>query len=409
MAARVLLVLALGALYAQYSALTTPGLHDAVSALVDAKTFPDSDTDESLLRTLHTGIEPLDRFLASIVVLRWPLSLSDRSDAALSPITISHAGWASAIWTLLLLEGYRGGNKGRIVAFPTLFALLGQFLPFAFVTCIYGAIHLWLGTSSAAYSLTKQDVKVPRAVLTVLPIVTLLGFAAPVVLSLVPASSQFTLLALGPMTAWPLLASVAVSIVHAVSSWGKSGNSAPGFVNPAVGGTALRDLRYARLLRVVYEVSFLVPAVTYAVGLVLPLMAFVAPGFISSSLAFLQHQSLGPAHVTGAFGAIQWYLAIDCILSSPGVLLWAGFVHRQMNVTESTSYWKLGSLVVFAGPVAAAVWMVWERDCVALGLNGRSGLSVSFDSDNKGKTRPRGGSGMGIGKWERGGKVLVLP
>ncbi|KAL4968134.1 uncharacterized protein BDV14DRAFT_197363 [Aspergillus stella-maris] len=407
MAARVLLVLGLGALYAQYSALTSPALQDAVSRIVEAKTSPVSYRDGFFLWTLNTGIEPLDRLLAHLVVLRWPLLLAGGSDAALTPVTISYAGLTSAIWTFLLLEGYRGGNKGRIIAFPTLFALLGQFLPVAFVTCVYGAIHLW--TLNTTCTPIKQDLKVPRVVLTILPFVTLLGFAAPIAVSIVPMSSDLARWAVAVLSAWPVLATLAVFLVDVVFSWGKTSNSASGFVDPTATRTALKDSRYARLLKIVYGASFIVTAVTYIIGSMLPLVAFFAPVFIPFSLDLVQNQSFWISHITGAFGGIYWYRASDYILSSLGALIWAGSIYAQANVTGSTSYWKLSSLIIIAGPVAAAVWMVWERDCVVLGFSKNYGLSVSFDGDEKGKTRPRGCSGMGIGKWERGGKVLVLP
>ncbi|KAL4938821.1 hypothetical protein BDV06DRAFT_225648 [Aspergillus oleicola] len=408
MAAKLLLVLCLGALYAQYYVSKTGGLYESVFELVAASKLPSSN---ATFRTAYTGIESVDRILSYLIKYRWPLS--DGSDPALTPIAISYFGAISAIWTLLLLEGYRNGNKGRAISFPTLFATLGQLLPFAFTTCLYCALHLW--NSATAHSATRQDLKVPRAVLTSLPAITLAGFIASTVTILAPISADYKQGLLAACTAWPGFALVLLFVVDLGLLQGATEDAAPGYADTTATATALKDSRYARLLRIVYGITFLAAAIAYFAGSIIPLASFALPEAFPFRVTVLDYavgllgSSSSATPGTSATNALYWSLASDYILSSLGVLIWAWALSRSTNLNSPTEIWKLVLLAIFAGPVAAAVWMFWEREWAILGFNRSSHLSVSFDGDVKVNGRPRGGSGMRIGKWERGGKVLVLP
>lgn len=101
MSAIFLLLLGLFGIYCTYlEANGTALIHD----LIAAGTLPNNHIP---LRTVYTGFQPLDRILTHIVVFLWPVTNQ-------YPLLTLHAtnflAGTNAIWTLLLIEGYRRGN-----------------------------------------------------------------------------------------------------------------------------------------------------------------------------------------------------------------------------------------------------------------------------------------------------------
>jgi hypothetical protein len=66
------------------------------------------------LRTLYTGVEPIDRILTLLTVFFYP-SLDGQSPTLLLH-SIGFSGTFGAAWTLVVLESWRKGNAGTIVA-----------------------------------------------------------------------------------------------------------------------------------------------------------------------------------------------------------------------------------------------------------------------------------------------------
>ena len=61
-----------------------------------------------------TGYDPPDGLLSTLLVFFWPLVDGENPGASL--ISFLFAGQAVAVWTAVVLEGSRKGNRGRVVS-----------------------------------------------------------------------------------------------------------------------------------------------------------------------------------------------------------------------------------------------------------------------------------------------------
>lgn len=66
------------------------------------------------LRSVYTGVEPVDKILTLLTAFFYP-SL-DGSNPGLLLHSIGFSGTFGAAWTLVVLESWRKGNAGTIVA-----------------------------------------------------------------------------------------------------------------------------------------------------------------------------------------------------------------------------------------------------------------------------------------------------
>lgn len=88
------------------------------------------------------------------------------------------------------------------------------------------------------------------------------------------------------------------------------------------------------------------------------------------------------------------FLDWSYLVTSLAFLVWAGSLYRCFSRTEYGKLALLVVLVILAGPIAAAVVLLWEREMAILGQSDTSTQSSGAKS------------GSGMGKWERGWKVL---
>jgi hypothetical protein len=73
--------------------------------------FPGLD---ALLMREYTGVKFVDRQLSLLVILMAPLL--DTNNAALALFSIAGFGQLGAVWTLMMMESMRMGNKGKAVS-----------------------------------------------------------------------------------------------------------------------------------------------------------------------------------------------------------------------------------------------------------------------------------------------------
>lgn len=92
--------------------------------------------------------------------------------------------------------------------------------------------------------------------------------------------------------------------------------------------------------------------------------------------------------------SLHVFLDWGYLVTSLAFLVWAGSLYRSYSRMGYTKLALLVVLVMLAGPIAAAVVLLWEREMV---IRGQSDTSTQSS---------RAKSGSGMGKWERGWKVL---
>ncbi|KAJ5355941.1 hypothetical protein N7517_010550 [Penicillium concentricum] len=322
------------------------------------------------LRTVYTGIEAVDHVLALLTVFFYPTL--DGHNPGLLLHGIGFSGTFGATWTLIVLESWRKGNAGTIAAYPTIFGLIAQVFTFAFgipLTC-----GLQLGSSVTARRPHADNIRIPPAVLAVLPLIFVVGYMVPTAAMALPAPSVISVdlkqIAIAIWHPWPAYVSILTTVAYFTLS--------PFFSNNQ--RASMSSLRW------VYAFAFANASLSHIVSWVVSLATVVVPSLFEDR--FLT--SLHPAKVfsiplpwsgltvNNVGDGVHVFLRWDYLIGSAGVLIWAislyTVAHKQLLSTVSwpSLLVKLALLTVLAGPAGAAVELIWERDELVFSETGGS-------------------------------------
>jgi hypothetical protein len=108
----ILPLLSLFALYATFFFSHANGSLELSHNSIESGHLPDLTKEP--LRTVYTGIEPIDRILVILGTFFWPAF--DGSNPSLTLHSICFAGAFGSAWVLVMLEAWRRGNAWSIVA-----------------------------------------------------------------------------------------------------------------------------------------------------------------------------------------------------------------------------------------------------------------------------------------------------
>ncbi|KAL4813850.1 hypothetical protein BDW67DRAFT_192625 [Aspergillus spinulosporus] len=349
--------------YTIFYLFETNGASKLVKESVATGKLPGSD---AALRKVYTGIVPLDELLEILVVFFWPTT--DGSNLSLLVHTIGFSGTFGSAWVLVTLESWRRGNAWKIVAFPVVFGLIAQVMTFAFSAPLYFAIHLF--TSATAVRPTAENIRVPRAVLNVIPLVFVIGYMVPSGLLLLPVSEQVTAdlkqIFIALWQPWPAYVSILLTVVHVFfSPFTRNDDNVEG------GRATLRSLRW------VYAFAFTNTALAHIIAWVIPLSTVAAPGLFKEEYLHPLHPLVvydipkpweAPVLVESVGAGVHAFLRWDYLIGSTGVLIWALSLYRAGHRVVYGQAGcvgllvKVAALTVLTGPVGAAVELMWERD-----------------------------------------------
>ncbi|KAJ5250782.1 hypothetical protein N7489_001192 [Penicillium chrysogenum] len=327
------------------------------------------------LRTVYTGIKEVDHVLTLLTTFFYPAL--DGNNPGLLLHGVGFSGTFGATWTLIVLESWRKGNAGTIAAYPTIFGLAAQVLTFAFgipLTCA-----LQLGCSITARRPHADNIRIPRAVLAVLPLVFVVGYMVPTVAMALPAPSVIPVdlkqIAIAIWHPWPAYVSILTTVAYFTLS--------PFFSNNH--RASMSSLRW------VYAFAFANASLSHMVTLVVSLATVVVPVLFEDR--FLD--SLHPANVfsiplpwsgltvDNVGDGVHVFLRWDYMIGSAGVLIWAislyTVAHKQLlnNVSWLSLLVKTALLTVLVGPAGTAVELIWERDELVFTETGGNKQEVS--------------------------------
>lgn len=245
---------------------------------------------------------------------------------------------------------------------PAIFGLTAQLMTFAFATPLFCGLQL--GCSVTARRPNADNIRVPRVVLAVLPLIFVIGYMVPTQAMVLPAPSLISIdmkqIAIAIWQPWPAYVSILTTVVYYVLS--------PFFPNNH--RASMSGLRW------VYASAFVNATLTHLVTWIISLASVAVPGLFDERYLSDLHPSKvfaiplpwsGVKVETVAEG-VHYFLRWDYLIGSAGVLLWAltlySVAHKQILSTVS---WpgllvKVGLLTVLTGPTGAAVELMWERD-----------------------------------------------
>ncbi|CAG8120019.1 unnamed protein product [Penicillium olsonii] len=327
------------------------------------------------LRTVYTGVEPVDHLLATLTTFFYP-SL-DGQNPGLLLHSIAFSGSFGAAWTLVVLESWRKGNAGTVAAYPMVFGLVAQVFTFAFATPLF--LGLQLGCSVTAHRPHANNIRVPRAVLAALPLVFGVGFMIPTHMMVLPAPSvipvDFKQIAIAIWQPWPAYVSVLSTVAYYLLS-------------PFISNSHRASMSS---LRWVYAFAFINASLPHLVSWIVSLATVIVPMIFEKR--FLE--TLHPANVysiplpwsglvvDNVGDGVHAFLRWDYIIGTSGVLIWAlslyTTAHKQLLNTVSwpSLLFKTAVMTAVAGPVGAAVELVWERDELVFSETGGNNQRVS--------------------------------
>ena len=258
-----------------------------------------------------------------------------------------------------------------------IFGLVAQVFTFAFAIPLI--LGLQLGCSITARRPHADNIRIPRAVLAVLPLIFVVGFMVPTNMMVLPAPSvisvDFKQIAIAIWHPWPAYVSILSTVAYYVLS--------PFFPNNH--RASMSSLRW------IYAFAFINASLTHLVSWIVSLATVVVPMVFEKR--FLE--ALHPANVF--FIPLPWsgltvenvghgvhvFLRWDYMIGSAGVLVWAislySVAHKQILSTVSwpSLLFKIALLALVAGPAGAAVELIWERDELVFSETGGSRQQVS--------------------------------
>ncbi|UNI21307.1 hypothetical protein JDV02_007308 [Purpureocillium takamizusanense] len=368
MAAKLLLpLLSASVFYAIFYFATVNGLRGLADQSIASGTLP--GTDKWPLRTVYTGIGKVDELLTILTTFFWPVT--DGAHPALLLHSIAFSGTFCSAWVLVTLESWRKGNNGTILAIPSIFGLAAQALTFAFATPLYCAVQVH--TSVTASKPSAQNLRVPISVLRALPFAFAVGMLLPSTLMTLPISATITpdvkQILIAIWQPWPVYVAILLRFAHTAFSSSSTGRTEDSPENTAKGR---RSLRFA------YAFAFANTAIPHIVTLTVSLATVAAPAIFDAKY----REALHPLNVfhtplpwkspvvqvatvgEGVHGFLRW----DYLIGTTGVLVWALSLYRTAHrlvygrVDNLGLLLKTAWLTVLAGPVGAAVELMWERD-----------------------------------------------
>ncbi|OGE52758.1 hypothetical protein PENARI_c009G11600 [Penicillium arizonense] len=326
------------------------------------------------LRSVYTGVEPVDKLLTLLTTFFYP-SL-DGSNPGLLLHSIGFSGTFGAAWTLVVLESWRKGNTGTIVAYPMIFGLAAQVLTFAFATPLICALQL--GCSITARRPHADNIRVPRAVLAALPLIFVVGFMVPTNIMVLPAPAVIPVdvkqIAIAMWHPWPGYVSILTTVAYFILSPFFSDNQR----------ASMSSLRW------VYAFAFINASLSHLVSWIVSLATVIVPSLFADHVL----ETLHPANVfaiplpwsgltvDNVGDGVHVFLRWDYLIGSAGILLWAiqlyTVAHKQLGVVSWVSFlFKVTLLTALVGPAGTAVELVWERDELVFSETGGSRQQVS--------------------------------
>ncbi|KAK3330016.1 hypothetical protein B0H66DRAFT_43128 [Apodospora peruviana] len=350
---------------AMYGLILRNGYYDALVQVLrhPNPTLPGSTNP---ILTVYNGIPPLDKLLTLASVMF--ANVTDGSAPALSVYGVHFAGQFLGVLVVLMIEALRQGNQRTVVSLawfiPWTCAM--QMIGYGFAMPIYGIVHLW--TSSSATTATATQVPVDAHV-QVLPQTMVLGYIIPSIAWALPLPWNYVHQWLGAV--WQG-SPVWVFIIYRCKARSAAAKS-----------KQMRADRRSRTtasgLTKAYRFAFATCAVTqlgcFALIAATSLCPSVFPFRLTISDVFLPAKFWTTESVSMVVGIHHFY-QYDQYVGSLAAVVWAVALHvnnakRLPAVMMTMRNWlkilvTFTGVSLFAGPVGAVVWLLWDRDVALL-------------------------------------------
>lgn len=251
--------------------------------------------------------------------------------------------------------------------------LMAQVLTFAFATPVYGFLHLV--TSSTASTPSRANMHIPYAVLKSLPLVFLVGNAIPSIAMVLPYSSWNTVEVKQLLTAvwqpWPAYTALGLTAANLLLG---------GLFSCGDGASPDARKKSAGALRYIYAIAFGNAALSHLIAATVTIGTVVAPKIFHPDYVVALHPaklletllpwSVSPVAQIRTLGdGVHNFLRWDYNIGTAALLLWTSVLYARAHrhyegkgVGAVAFLSKIATLSALAGPAAAAVELMWERE-----------------------------------------------
>ncbi|TLD05518.1 uncharacterized protein PgNI_09275 [Pyricularia grisea] len=340
------------------------GLFDMLDALAEdhPTRLPGSNVDGELL---DVGSSGLGKLLAILIRFFYPVMTGE--SPRLSLFSFWFAGQVISMHTLVLLEGLREGNRGRVIAYTVIWGVLYQLIPFGITISVWVAVWMWTSPIANLSAATPKPVLlkalgIGNADLSVVIHSIVWGFVIPTVLLGLPSSSpQITQRYIVIWQFFPIYVSFARFIFsNALQLLGVDNSvPAPPPADPKKPGPSL-----TKRLRAVYFPALVMTAAVHTLTLMWVFFPDMRPTMLDgASIDFVDvfKPTSRPGHVVpieNAADGVLNLLQYDVYFGSASVLFWAAQMYWASTAAPSMA----SVLTVLVGPGGAALALVWRRD-----------------------------------------------
>ncbi|PMD52696.1 uncharacterized protein K444DRAFT_668381 [Hyaloscypha bicolor E] len=336
--------------------------------------------------TRFTGIGLLDKALVLAGVMF--ANITDGSAPQLSLYGFQFAGQLVPLYTVLMIEAARRGNKGNIMSLAVLWGCATQGLGYGFTMPIYAIVHLLCSPTAASMApAVAQKIRLQSTdLLEGLVPSMILGYIIPTVLMAIPFRSHVLHQWLGGLwqgyPVWVSLIHYGIKVVRSRRA-NKSNEPKPPDTTTA-NGTGTRsyaarideEMTLHRAYLFAFAVSASTNITTFSILASCKLFPSLFPSHILTALTlksvFIPPPFWSRAPMPNMAVGILNFFQYDQYVGSTAAIVWAVALRikaRKQAMSLESWLWLAGEIfgIAFvAGPGAALVSLVWNRDEMVL-------------------------------------------
>ncbi|CZR62756.1 uncharacterized protein PAC_12653 [Phialocephala subalpina] len=328
--------------------------------------------------TCFTGIGILDKALTLAGVMF--ANVTDGSAPASSMYGFQFAGQLVPMFTIMLVEAVRRGNKGNVMSWAVLWGCASQGLGYGFTMPIYAIVHLLCSPTAVNRSpVMAQDVRLrsTKSVDTIIPSLVL-GYVVPSVLMAIPISSPMLHQWLGGFwqgyPVWVTLIQYGIGFIRSRRSE-KDDESKPSA--PVESSRVGEEMVLHRAYLFAFAFSATTNILTYGILASVKLFPSLFSDHIRTALTF-RNVFIPPPFwsrepMPNMAAGIQNFFQYDQYVGSTAAIVWATTLWikaRKQAMTLNNWLWLAGEIFgisIVAGPGAAWMSLIWNRDELILG------------------------------------------
>lgn len=333
--------------------------------------------------TRFTGIGILDKALTLAGVMF--ANVTDGSAPASSLYGFQFAGQLVPMFTIMLVEAARRGNKGNAVSWAVLWGCASQGLGYGFTMPIYAIVHLFCSpTATNRSAAMAQDVRLQstESVNTIIPALVL-GYVIPSVLMAIPVSSTVLHQWLGGFwqgyPVWVTLIQYGIGFVRSRRLDAEDGQKPATATGPVESSRVGEEMVLHRAYLFAFAFSATTNIITYSILASVKLFPSLFSEHIRNALTF-QNVFIPPPFwsrepMPNMAVGIQNFFQYDQYVGSTAAIVWATALWikaRKQAMTLNNWLWLAGEIFgisIIAGPGAAWVSLIWNRDELILGTD----------------------------------------